>query len=44
MLLITYFFFILLIKKTSLDLQTFVSNKSKPSTPLLFLLKTNLFI
>lgn len=32
MVLITYFFFILLIKKTSLDLQMFVSNKSKLST------------
>lgn len=42
-LLITYFFFILPIKKTSLDLQTFVRNKSKTST-LLFIFIDNKLI
>ena len=41
--LITYFFFILPIKKTSLDLQTFVRNKSKTST-LLFIFIDNKLI
>ena len=42
MLLITYFFFILPIKKTSLDLQTFVRNKSKTSTILLIFIDNKL--
>jgi len=41
-LLITYFFFILPIKKTSLDLQTFVRNKSKASTLLLIFIDNKL--
>jgi ribonucleoside-diphosphate reductase alpha chain len=41
-LLITYFFFILPIKKTSLDLQTFVRNKSKTSTILLIFIDNKL--
>lgn len=41
-LLITYFFFILPIKKTSLDLQTFVRNKSKTSTLLLIFIDNKL--
>lgn len=40
--LITYFFFILPIKKTSLDLQTFVRNKSKTSTILLIFIDNKL--
>ena len=40
--LITYFFFILPIKKTSLDLQTFVRNKSKTSTLLLIFIDNKL--
>jgi ribonucleoside-diphosphate reductase alpha chain len=41
-LLITYFFFILPIKKTSLALQTFVRNKSKASTLLLIFIDNKL--